>query len=154
MVLCCLSSAYTFPFFPFTWVSPCPPDKDVPSIPRVQSLIEEAWKEGLDPQGASHFNQRLQGTRAWIGATEMYSLLTSLGIRWATLGSVWFKCQSTQPQQEELGLKYNWHESHKLGHALNSGEHLDILRRGCMCERKCLSESHCTFCRPAAAVPW
>ncbi|CAB1446267.1 unnamed protein product [Pleuronectes platessa] len=55
-------------------------DKDVPSIPRVQSMIEEAWKEGLDPQGASHFNQRLQGTRAWIGATEMYSLLTSLGI--------------------------------------------------------------------------
>ncbi|XP_069392736.1 zinc finger-containing ubiquitin peptidase 1 isoform X2 [Paralichthys olivaceus] len=54
--------------------------KDVPSIPRVQSMIEEAWKEGLDPQGASHFNQKLQGTRAWIGATEIYSLLTSLGI--------------------------------------------------------------------------
>ncbi|XP_056290302.1 zinc finger-containing ubiquitin peptidase 1 [Pseudoliparis swirei] len=52
----------------------------VPSIPRVQSMIEEAWRAGLDPQGASHFNQRLQGTRAWIGATEIYSLLTSLGI--------------------------------------------------------------------------
>ncbi|XP_042345688.1 zinc finger-containing ubiquitin peptidase 1 [Plectropomus leopardus] len=55
-------------------------EKAVPSIPRLQSLIEEAWKEGLDPQGASHFNQRLQGTRAWIGATEIYALLTSLGI--------------------------------------------------------------------------
>ncbi|XP_030012827.1 zinc finger-containing ubiquitin peptidase 1 [Sphaeramia orbicularis] len=54
--------------------------KTVPSIPRVQSMIEEAWNEGLDPRGASHFNQRLQGTRAWIGATEIYSLLTSLGI--------------------------------------------------------------------------
>ncbi|XP_071324983.1 zinc finger-containing ubiquitin peptidase 1 isoform X2 [Trachinotus anak] len=53
----------------------------VPSIPRVQSMIEEAWRGGLDPQGASHFNQQLQGTRAWIGATEIYSLLTSLGIR-------------------------------------------------------------------------
>ncbi|XP_054638724.1 zinc finger-containing ubiquitin peptidase 1 isoform X2 [Dunckerocampus dactyliophorus] len=55
-------------------------DKVVPSIPRVQSMIEEAWKGGLDPQGASHFNHRLQGTRAWIGATEIYVLLTSLGI--------------------------------------------------------------------------
>ncbi|XP_053736812.1 zinc finger-containing ubiquitin peptidase 1 isoform X1 [Synchiropus splendidus] len=53
----------------------------VPSIPRLQSMMEEAWKEGLDPQGASHFNHRLQGTRAWIGATEVYVLLTSLGIR-------------------------------------------------------------------------
>uniref|UniRef100_A0AAY4AKB4 Zinc finger-containing ubiquitin peptidase 1 n=1 Tax=Denticeps clupeoides TaxID=299321 RepID=A0AAY4AKB4_9TELE len=53
---------------------------DIPSIPRVQSLIEEAWKEGMDPQGSSHFNNRLQGTRAWIGATEVYALLTSLGV--------------------------------------------------------------------------
>ncbi|XP_061571553.1 zinc finger-containing ubiquitin peptidase 1-like [Cololabis saira] len=52
----------------------------VPCIPQLQTMIEEAWKEGLDPQGASHFNQQLQGTRAWIGATEIYVLLTSLGI--------------------------------------------------------------------------
>ncbi|XP_022609392.1 zinc finger with UFM1-specific peptidase domain protein [Seriola dumerili] len=58
----------------------CLQEKAVPSIPRVQGMIEEAWRGGLDPQGASHFNQRLQGTRAWIGATEIYSLLTSLGI--------------------------------------------------------------------------
>ncbi|KAM4632654.1 zinc finger-containing ubiquitin peptidase 1 isoform 2-T2 [Polymixia lowei] len=58
----------------------CFSEKAVPSIPQVQSMIEGAWKEGLDPQGASHFNQRLQGTRAWIGATEIYALLTFLGI--------------------------------------------------------------------------
>ncbi|KAG7235503.1 hypothetical protein INR49_002639 [Caranx melampygus] len=58
----------------------CLQDKAVPSIPRVQGLIEEAWRAGLDPQGASHFDRRLQGTRAWIGATEIYSVLTSLGI--------------------------------------------------------------------------
>lgn len=56
-------------------------DMAVPSIPRVQALIEAAWGEGLDPQGATHFNRRLQGTRAWIGATEIYSLLTSLRVR-------------------------------------------------------------------------
>ncbi|XP_029694409.1 zinc finger-containing ubiquitin peptidase 1 isoform X2 [Takifugu rubripes] len=55
-------------------------EKTVPSIPQLQRMIEGAWKEGLDPQGASHFNQRLLGTRAWVGATEIFSLLTFLGI--------------------------------------------------------------------------
>ncbi|XP_048008433.1 zinc finger-containing ubiquitin peptidase 1 isoform X2 [Megalobrama amblycephala] len=53
----------------------------VPSIPRVQALIEEAWAQGADPQGASHFKHRLQGTRAWIGATEIYAVLTSLSVK-------------------------------------------------------------------------
>lgn len=57
------------------------PEQGIPSIPQLQRLIEEAWREGLDPQGASHFNQRLQGTRGWIGATEIYTFLTSLAIR-------------------------------------------------------------------------
>uniref|UniRef100_A0A8C6ZA31 Zinc finger-containing ubiquitin peptidase 1 n=1 Tax=Nothoprocta perdicaria TaxID=30464 RepID=A0A8C6ZA31_NOTPE len=52
-----------------------------PSIPKIQSMIEDAWKEGFDPHGASHFNNRLHGTRAWIGACEIYSLLTSLRIK-------------------------------------------------------------------------
>lgn len=55
-------------------------EQTVPSIPRLQAMMEAAWREGMDAQGASHFNQRLQGTRAWIGATEIYSLLTSLRI--------------------------------------------------------------------------
>nr|XP_020657849.1 zinc finger with UFM1-specific peptidase domain protein isoform X1 [Pogona vitticeps] len=53
----------------------------IPCIPKIQSSIEDAWKEGFDPQGASHFNGRLQGTKAWIGACEIYSLLTSLSLK-------------------------------------------------------------------------
>ncbi|XP_075563237.1 zinc finger-containing ubiquitin peptidase 1 [Pelecanus crispus] len=53
----------------------------IPSIPKIQSMIEDAWKEGFDPQGASHFNNRLYGSKAWIGACEIYSLLTSLRIK-------------------------------------------------------------------------
>ncbi|KAL6467441.1 hypothetical protein MHYP_G00231180 [Metynnis hypsauchen] len=53
----------------------------VPSIPRVQALIEAAWAEGIDPQGASQFNRKLQGTRAWIGATEIYAVLTAHRVR-------------------------------------------------------------------------
>ncbi|MEE6476097.1 hypothetical protein FKM82_010973 [Ascaphus truei] len=52
--------------------------RSIPCIPKIQCMIEDAWKEGFDPHGASHFNGRLQGTKAWIGACEMYSLLTSL----------------------------------------------------------------------------
>ncbi|XP_007954455.1 zinc finger-containing ubiquitin peptidase 1 [Orycteropus afer afer] len=53
----------------------------VPCIPKIQSMIEDAWKEGFDPQGASQLNNRLQGTKAWIGACEVYALLTSLRIK-------------------------------------------------------------------------
>ncbi|XP_054674923.1 zinc finger-containing ubiquitin peptidase 1 isoform X1 [Grus americana] len=53
----------------------------IPSIPKIQSMIEDAWREGFDPHGASHFNNRLHGSKAWIGACEIYSLLTSLRIK-------------------------------------------------------------------------
>lgn len=57
-------------------------DMSVPCIPKIQSMIEDAWKEGFDPQGASQLNNRLQGTKAWIGACEIYTLLTSLRIKY------------------------------------------------------------------------
>uniref|UniRef100_A0A8D1MXB3 Zinc finger-containing ubiquitin peptidase 1 n=1 Tax=Sus scrofa TaxID=9823 RepID=A0A8D1MXB3_PIG len=59
----------------------CLKDMSVPCIPKIQSMIEDAWKEGFDPQGASQLNNRLQGTKAWIGACEVYTLLTSLRIK-------------------------------------------------------------------------
>ncbi|XP_053919718.1 zinc finger-containing ubiquitin peptidase 1 isoform X1 [Cuculus canorus] len=53
----------------------------IPSIPKIQSMIEDAWREGFDPHGASHFNNKLHDSKAWIGASEIYSLLTSLRIK-------------------------------------------------------------------------
>ncbi|KAM3930169.1 zinc finger-containing ubiquitin peptidase 1 isoform 2-T2 [Leptodactylus fuscus] len=55
--------------------------RHIPCIPKIQEMIEDAWKEGFDPQGASHFRGKLQGTRAWIGACEIYCLLTSLKLK-------------------------------------------------------------------------
>ncbi|XP_056422366.1 zinc finger-containing ubiquitin peptidase 1 [Hyla sarda] len=55
--------------------------RSIPCIPKIQALIEDAWKEGFDPQGASHFNGKLRGTRAWIGACEIYCLLTTLRLK-------------------------------------------------------------------------
>ncbi|XP_070952447.1 zinc finger-containing ubiquitin peptidase 1 isoform X2 [Macaca nemestrina] len=59
----------------------CLKGMSVPCIPKIQSMIEDAWKEGFDPQGASQLNNRLQGTKAWIGACEVYILLTSLRVK-------------------------------------------------------------------------
>ncbi|XP_023569995.1 zinc finger with UFM1-specific peptidase domain protein isoform X2 [Octodon degus] len=59
----------------------CLKGMSVPCIPKIQSMIEDAWKEGFDPQGASQLNNRLQGTKAWIGACEVFTLLTSLGVK-------------------------------------------------------------------------
>ncbi|KAF5919992.1 hypothetical protein HPG69_014358 [Diceros bicornis minor] len=60
----------------------CLKGMSVPCIPKIQSMIEDAWKEGFDPQGASQLNNRLQGTKAWIGACEVYTLLTSLRVKY------------------------------------------------------------------------
>ncbi|XP_045150465.1 zinc finger-containing ubiquitin peptidase 1 isoform X2 [Echinops telfairi] len=59
----------------------CLTGMSIPCIPKIQTMIEDAWKEGFDPQGASQLNNRLQGTKAWIGACEVYTLLTSLGVK-------------------------------------------------------------------------
>ncbi|KAJ1152308.1 hypothetical protein NDU88_005083 [Pleurodeles waltl] len=56
-------------------------EMQVPCITKIQSMIESAWKEGFDPQGASQFNNKLNGTKAWIGACEIYSLLTFLNLK-------------------------------------------------------------------------
>ncbi|XP_069462741.1 zinc finger-containing ubiquitin peptidase 1 isoform X2 [Ambystoma mexicanum] len=59
----------------------CLKDMPIPCIPKIQLMIENSWKEGFDPQGATHFNHKLQGTKAWIGACEIYSLLSSLNLK-------------------------------------------------------------------------
>ncbi|XP_032227702.2 zinc finger-containing ubiquitin peptidase 1 isoform X2 [Nematostella vectensis] len=53
----------------------------VPSITRIQQLIETAWNAGFDKQGAEQLGCKLINTRKWIGATEIAAVLRSLGIR-------------------------------------------------------------------------
>ncbi|EFX87845.1 hypothetical protein DAPPUDRAFT_311838 [Daphnia pulex] len=54
----------------------------VPSITRLQSAIEEAWKLGFDQQGCEQLGGKLSGTCKWIGATEIATLLASCHIRY------------------------------------------------------------------------
>jgi len=53
----------------------------IPSLNQLQSLIERAWQRGFDPQGARQLGGRLQGTRTWIGPSEVGVFLQDHGIR-------------------------------------------------------------------------
>lgn len=53
----------------------------IPSIPKIQRLIEDAWNKGFDPPGREQLNGKLANTKKWIGATEACVLLSSYKIR-------------------------------------------------------------------------
>ncbi|KAL8573581.1 hypothetical protein ACOMHN_047851 [Nucella lapillus] len=53
----------------------------VPSILKLQQLIEAAWQKGFDPQGCQQLGGALVNTRKWIGATEIVAMLSSLRIK-------------------------------------------------------------------------
>ncbi|KAI7851758.1 peptidase family C78-domain-containing protein [Circinella umbellata] len=55
--------------------------RQVTDISGLQLLLERAWKDGFDVQGAKQLNNRVYKTRKWIGTTEVYSMLVYLGIR-------------------------------------------------------------------------
>ncbi|XP_068617948.1 zinc finger-containing ubiquitin peptidase 1-like [Battus philenor] len=53
----------------------------VPSIPRLQLLVERAWQLGFDTQGSEQLGSKLHNTRKWIGACEVVTVLSSLRIK-------------------------------------------------------------------------
>lgn len=53
----------------------------MPSVCRIQELIEAAWAAGFDPAGREQLSGKLVGTKKWIGATEVVTLLSSLRIK-------------------------------------------------------------------------
>ncbi|XP_014236761.1 zinc finger with UFM1-specific peptidase domain protein-like isoform X2 [Trichogramma pretiosum] len=58
-----------------------PPRSSIPSISKIQKMIEWAWAQGFDIQGAEQLGGKLVNTRKWIGATEVVTLLSSLRIK-------------------------------------------------------------------------
>nr|XP_039258999.1 zinc finger-containing ubiquitin peptidase 1-like [Styela clava] len=55
-------------------------DGNIPSIPKLQELIESAWSEGFDARGREQLESKVVGTRKWIGATEAFAFLSSIGL--------------------------------------------------------------------------
>ncbi|KAJ2307445.1 hypothetical protein IWW55_000969 [Coemansia sp. RSA 2706] len=58
-----------------------PGDGGVASVSDLQQMLELAWQEGYDVDGAAQLGHRVKGTRKWIGATEVYCILAHLGVR-------------------------------------------------------------------------
>ena len=54
----------------------------IPSIPKIQRLIEIAWQKGFDHQGSQQLGGKVTDTTKWIGATEIVATLSSLKIKY------------------------------------------------------------------------
>ncbi|KAH9466464.1 hypothetical protein Pst134EB_001518 [Puccinia striiformis f. sp. tritici] len=57
------------------------PSIAIPSIHLWQTVIQDAWNIGFDPDGAAHFSGHLIGKKQWIGTTEVYVALSRLGLK-------------------------------------------------------------------------
>ncbi|KAJ6547116.1 peptidase family C78-domain-containing protein [Mycena capillaripes] len=54
-------------------------DPSPPSVRNLQHWIEDAWKEGFDPEGAEQLRP-LVGSKKWIGTSDIQVAFTSRGI--------------------------------------------------------------------------
>jgi hypothetical protein len=59
----------------------CPGQPKIPSIHKLQQLLEMAWQKGFDPQGRAQLDGSVVNTRKWIGATEIVATLSSLRVK-------------------------------------------------------------------------
>uniref|UniRef100_A0A1B0CQZ8 Putative zinc finger with ufm1-specific peptidase domain protein n=1 Tax=Lutzomyia longipalpis TaxID=7200 RepID=A0A1B0CQZ8_LUTLO len=62
------------------WGNQGPSRTAMPSISRLQVMVEAAWNQGFDVQGSESLGCKLQNTRKWIGATEVFTVLSWLRI--------------------------------------------------------------------------
>ena len=53
----------------------------IPSISKIQRLIEAAWQKGFDRAGCEQLGGKVINTTKWIGATEIVATLSSLKIK-------------------------------------------------------------------------
>ncbi|KAG0273783.1 hypothetical protein BGZ95_010399 [Linnemannia exigua] len=60
-------------------------DNNIPTIPELQRQLEYAWTTGFDEQGAGQLGHKVKDTQKWIGTTEAWSVLSSLGVRCSIL---------------------------------------------------------------------
>uniref|UniRef100_A0A336LS84 Zinc finger-containing ubiquitin peptidase 1 n=1 Tax=Culicoides sonorensis TaxID=179676 RepID=A0A336LS84_CULSO len=61
------------------WGNHGPARTAMPSISRLQRMVEAAWAQGFDVQGRDQLG-KLYNTRKWIGATEIVTVLSWLRI--------------------------------------------------------------------------
>ena len=53
----------------------------MPSVSKIQELIEIAWSHGFDVEGKAQLGGKLKNTAKWIGASDVCALFSWLHIR-------------------------------------------------------------------------
>ena len=56
-------------------------NNNMPSVYKLQKLIENAWELGFDAIGREQFGGNLVDTVKWIGASDIAALFSSLKIK-------------------------------------------------------------------------
>ena len=55
----------------------------MPSITKIQQLIENAWSLGFDLEGKDQLGGKLYNTAKWIGASDICAMFSSLRIKYS-----------------------------------------------------------------------
>lgn len=84
----------------------------VPNIASLQAWLECAWLQGFDCEGAEQLGHTVQGTRTWIGTTEVAALLHQFGV---ITKIVDFGVNPSLGRSGDLLLRWVWkfYSSHK-----------------------------------------
>ena len=57
-------------------------NSNMPSITKIQELIENAWAKGFDVMGQAQLGGKLKNTAKWIGASDIAAMFFSLKIKY------------------------------------------------------------------------
>lgn len=57
-------------------------NRSIPSITKIQQLIENAWNNGFDLPGKQQLGGSIKNTAKWIGASDVCAMFSSLRIRY------------------------------------------------------------------------
>ena len=87
-------------------------ENPIPSLHGLQCLLESAWKNGFDKDGANQLHHCVVGTTKWIGATEIVAGFRFLSIK-ARIVDFW-----RPTTYEDLQLKS--HKNMKTNQGKNS----------------------------------
>jgi hypothetical protein len=51
-----------------------------PGVRRLQGWLDEAWAQGFDPPGKTHFGGKVLGGRKWVGTGDLYAMFSCKGV--------------------------------------------------------------------------
>lgn len=66
----------------------------IPNLRQIQSYLEQSWKEGVDPEGAKHYRNKIVDTSKKIGALEVSNTFGYLGLDSTVVQFI--KCQESR----------------------------------------------------------